>query len=127
MTPNKNIYMTYQDALIAVDRAVALREVLRADVVDHAHTAGLAGIIALREQMGRLLPDETRHVRMMHEIGDLVTGYLTSSATDPRTGESFTVGLLDTIRLDGGKVAERWVALDDPEGKIRTVVSESPQ
>lgn len=37
----------------------------------------------------------------------------------PMTGESFSVGLLDVIRLEDGKVAERWVAFDDPEGKIQ--------
>jgi len=109
--------MEYVDALLADDPATALRKVLTPDFLAHDLPEGhndVDGLIAFRER----LPDQEVNVRVMLEVGDQVAGYVTVTQTDPATGQPYSFGLLDLVRLESGKIAARWVALDDPEGKF---------
>ena len=122
MTPNQRAYMEYWNALIADDRATALRKALTPDFIAHDLPEGqndLEGIIAFRERVQKSFPDQEVTVRVMLEVGDQVAGYMTTSQTDPTTGQPFSFGVLDIVRVEGGKVAARWDAFDDPEGKLQ--------
>jgi predicted SnoaL-like aldol condensation-catalyzing enzyme len=124
MTPNQRAYMEYQDALIADDRATAIRKACTPGFIAHdlpEGQNGLEGIIAFRERLQKMLPDQEVKVRVMLEVGDQVAGYLTVTQTDPTTGQPFSFGILDMVRVEGGKVAARWGAFDDPEGKVQEV------
>ena len=124
MTPNQRAYMEYADALIANDRATPLREALAPGFIAYDLPEGqndLEGIIAFRERVQNMLPDQELKVRVMLEVGDQVAAYLTTTQTDPTTGKPFSIGILDMIRVEGGKVAARWGAFDDPEGKLQEV------
>ncbi len=117
MTANQRAFMEYVDALLADDPATALRKVLTPDFLAHDLPEGhndVDGLIAFRER----LPDQEVNVRVMLEVGDQVAGYVTVTQTDPATGQPYSFGLLDLVRLESGKIAARWVALDDPEGKF---------
>ncbi len=117
MTANQRAFMEYADALLADDPATALRKVLTPDFLAHDLPEGhndVDGLIAFRER----LPDQEVNVRVMLEVGDQVAGYVTVTQTDPATGQPYSFGLLDLVRLESGKIAARWVALDDPEGKF---------
>jgi len=116
--------MDYQNALLADDRAAALRKALTSGFIAHDLPEGqndLAGIIAFRERVQKMLPDQEGTVRVMLEVGDQIAGYVTATQTDPTTGQPFSIGLIDMSRVEDGKVAERWVAFDDPEGKLEEV------
>ena len=117
MTANQRAFMEYVDALLADDPATALRKVLTPDFLAHDLPEGhndVDGLIAFRER----LPDQEVNVRVMLEVRDQVAGYVTVTQTDPATGQPYSFGLLDLVRLESGKIAARWVALDDPEGKF---------
>ncbi len=117
MTANQRAFMEYVDALLADDPATALRKVLTPDFLAHDLPEGhndVDGLIAFRER----LPDQEVNVRVMLEVGDQVAGYVTVTQTDPATGQPYSFGLLDLVRLESGKIAARWVAWDDPEGKF---------
>ena len=124
MTPNQRAYMQYVDALIADDPATALRKALTPGFIAHDLPEGqndLEGIIAFRESVQKMLPDQEVNVRVLLEVGDQVVSYLTVTQTDPTTGQPFSVGILDLVRVESGKVAARWDAFDDPEGKLQKV------
>jgi predicted SnoaL-like aldol condensation-catalyzing enzyme len=124
MTANQRAYMDYQNALLADDRAAALRKALTPGFIAHDLPEGhndLAGIIAFRERVHKMLPDQEGTVRVMLEVGEQIAGYVTATQTDPTTGQPFSIGLIDMSRVEDGKVAERWVAFDDPEGKLEEV------
>jgi len=124
MTTNQRAYMAYVKALIADDPATALRKALTPGFIAYDLQEGqndLEGIIAFRERVQQMLPDQELNVRVMLEVGDQVVSYLTVTQTDPTTGQPFSVGILDLVRVEGGKVAARWDAFDDPEGKLEKV------
>lgn len=126
MTPNQRAYMEYLDALIADDPATALRKTLTLGFIAHDLPEGqndLEGIIAFRERVQTMLPDQELKVRVMLEVGDQVVVYLTITQTDPTTGQPFSFGSIDLVRVESGKVAARWEAWDDPEGKLQEVRS----
>jgi len=64
----------------------------------------------------------------MLEVGDQVAGYGTITQTDPTSGQPFTFGVLNLVRVESGKGAARWGTFDDPEGKFlevcRTLLAE---
>ncbi len=82
MTPNQRAYMEYQNALLTDGPAPALRKALTPGFIAHDLPEGqndLAGIIAFRERVEKMLPDQRGTVRVMLEVGDRVVGHLTGT------------------------------------------------
>ena len=121
MTPNQRAYMQYIDALLADDPATEVRKALTPDFIAHDLPEGhndLESLIAFRERLHTVLPDQQVSVRVILEVGDQVIGYSTITQTDPTTGQPFSFHILDLVRVESGKVAARWGTFDDPEGRF---------
>jgi predicted SnoaL-like aldol condensation-catalyzing enzyme len=128
MTPNQKAYMEYIDALLADDPASAARKALTPGFIAHDLPEGhndLESLIAFRERLHTVVPDQEVNLRVMLEVGDQVIGYATVTQTDPTTGQPFSFNILDLVRVESGKAAARWSTFDDPEGqflKIRRAI-----
>ncbi len=128
MTPNQRAYMQYIDALLADDPATEVRKALTPGFIAHDLPEGhndLESLIAFRERLHTVLPDQEVKVRVMLEVGDQVAGYATLTQTDPTTGQPFSFNILDLVRVESGKAAARWGTFEDPEGgflKIRRAI-----
>jgi predicted SnoaL-like aldol condensation-catalyzing enzyme len=124
MTPNQRAYMQYIDALLADDPATEVRKALTPGFIAHDLPEGhndLESLIAFRERLHTVLPDQEVKVRVMLEVGDQVAGYATLTQTDPTTGQPFSFGILDLVRVESGKVAARWGTFEDPKGTFLDV------
>ncbi len=112
---NKKLYLRYQAALRAPD---TLGEVLASDFVTHDLPPGMT-LAQFRRGINVAFPDQTWEVLDMVAEGDRVAGRVRQTQTHlgvlqgiPPTGKNFAFELLEIIRVDNGKIAERWVQFD---------------
>ena len=112
---NKALYMRYWDALRNTDQ---LKEVLAPDFVAHDLPPGVT-LLQFRQMFNEGFPDQKAEVVVLLAEGDFVAGYWRLSQTHlgtfqgiAPTGKHLTTELLEIVRIQEGKIAERWVQFD---------------
>ena len=102
----------------------ALDELCAPDFVNHSAPPGVPptreGLAQLTALFRRAFPDGRMAIEDMLAEGDRVVTRKTFRGTHrgelmglPPTGARVEIGLIDIVRLDGGKVVEHWNAVDN--------------
>src|SRR5207244_4092249 len=80
---------------------------------------GTAALKQFRRHVHTAFPDQQVEVLDMVEEGDRVAGRLSVTMTHlgdfqgiPATGARITMEFVDIVRIDKGRIAERWVFMD---------------
>jgi steroid delta-isomerase-like uncharacterized protein len=100
-----------------------VEEFVHHDIVDHALPPGVpSGAEGVRAVLGMIragFPDHDATVIHMVAEGDLVATYKTFNGTHdgeffgiPPTGRRATIGVMDFVRYEDGKIAEHWNVVD---------------
>lgn len=117
---NKAIARRFYDAVINEGRLSSVDEYVALDFVDHNPPApgipgGPEGVRQTFAMFRSGLPDMSFTIEDQIAEGDMVVSRLTARGTHkgelmgiPPTGKVLTMGIIDVIRFDNGKVAERW-------------------
>ncbi len=81
---------------------------------------GREGFIQVFSGFRAAFPDMTMTIDDQVAEGDKVVSRLTASGTHlgdyvgmPATGKSFSIGVIDVFRIEGGMIVERWGQSDD--------------
>lgn len=120
LAENKALYRRYIELLW---RPEQLDEVLTADFVAHDLPPGLPrgreGLKALRRLVERAFPDLKPTIRDILAEDDKVAARIGLEGTHAGdfmgvapTGNRVATELFEIVRIDGGKIAERWVLRD---------------
>lgn len=126
MSTNKELYLRYQEVLMTKDPAAldaAIDAVVAADFVGHdmppGQPPGTAALKQFRRRAHTAFPDQALEVKDMIEEGDRVAGRLSVTMTHlgefqgiAATGAQITMEFVDIVRIDKGRIAERWVFMD---------------
>ena len=121
---NKAIARRLYDELASQGNLSLADEVVAEDFVDHNPPG--PGILPGREGLKQVFatfrsafPDLRVRVEDQIAEGDKVVSRLTVSGTNqgefmgmPATGKSASIGVVDILRFEGGKIAERWGEAD---------------
>ncbi len=112
---NKALYMRYWAALKNPDQ---LKEVLAPDFVAHDLPPGVT-LSQFREMVNEGFPDQKAEVVELIAEGDRIAACWILSQTHlgkfqgtAPTGKHITIELLEIVRIQEGKIAERWVQFD---------------
>jgi predicted ester cyclase len=119
---NKAVYRAYVAAILSKDLS-ALDSVLSPQFVGHDLPPGLpAGPDSLKEfrrLVNTAFPDQSGRIEDIVAEGDRVVGRISVRHTHraafrgiPPSGRQVESELIEIVRIEGGKVAERWVARD---------------
>ena len=117
---NKSLYRHYVKLLAQPDH---IDEVIAADFIGHdlppTLPKGIEGMRAFRRAVMTAFPDQTSEILDLVAEGDKVSARILLTATHAKeyagmkpTGRKFQVEVFETVRIEDGKVAERWSLLD---------------
>lgn len=126
---NKALYMRYWDALRNTDQ---LKEVLAPDFMAHDLPPGVT-LLQFRQLVNEGFPDQKAELVLLLAEGDKVAGCWRLSQTHlgmfqgvAPTGKHVTAELLEIVRIQEGKIAERWVQFDRGSWLQQLGVTRSP-
>lgn len=126
---NKALYMRYWDALRNTDQ---LKEVLAPDFVAHDLPPGVT-LLQFRQIVNEGFPDQKAELVMLLAEGDKVAGCWRLNQTHlgtfqgvAPTGKHVTIELLEIVRIQEGKITERWVQFDRGGFLQQLGVTQSP-
>jgi steroid delta-isomerase-like uncharacterized protein len=121
---NKAIARRLYDELASQGNLSLADEIVAKDFVDHNPPGpdippGSEGLKQVFATFRSAFPDLRVKVEDQLAEGDKVVSRLTVSGTNqgdfmgmPATGKSASIGVVDILRFDGGKIAERWGEAD---------------
>jgi steroid delta-isomerase-like uncharacterized protein len=121
---NKAIARRLYDELASQGNLSLADEIVAEDFVDHNPPGpgippGREGLKQVFATFRSAFPDMRVRVEDQLAEGDKVVSRLTVSGTNqgdfmgmPATGKSASIGVVDILRFDGGKIAERWGEAD---------------
>ena len=113
----------FYDEVLNQGNIETMKELCTPDFVDHnpdpGQGPGLEGVMASFRQMREAFPDMSVTVHDMIQEGDKVVARVTMAATHqgefngiPATGKPISISLIDVVRFDGSRAAERWGQYD---------------
>jgi steroid delta-isomerase-like uncharacterized protein len=117
---NKAIVRRFYDEFASQGNLSLANELVAEDFVDHNPgvpdmAPGPEGMIQVFTAFRSAIPDMRMTVEDQVAEGDRVVSRATVSGTHqgelmgiPATGKSFSIGIIDILRLEGGKIAEHW-------------------
>ena len=117
---NKAIVRRFYDEFASQGNLSLADELVAEDFVDHNPgvpdiAPGREGMIQVFTAFRSAIPDMRMTVEDQVAEGDRVVSRATVSGTHqgelmgiPATGKSFSIGIIDILRLEGGKIAEHW-------------------
>jgi predicted ester cyclase len=117
---NKSLYRHYVRLLAQPDHLdeVAAKDFIAHDLPD-TFPKGIEGMRAYRRAVMAAFPDQTSEILDLVAEGDKVSARLLLTATHVNeyaglapTGRRFQVQVYEIVRIEDGKVAERWSLLD---------------
>lgn len=121
---NKALSRRFYDEVFSQGNLAAVDEIVAADCVDHnppgpGFASGAEGIKQVVGMFRAAFPDLSVTVEDQIAEGDRVVNRLSAQGTHqgelmgiPPTGKSVSIGIVDIMRIQGGKVVERWGEAD---------------
>ena len=127
---NKALVRTQYEEILSQGRFDLLDEVVAEDFIQHDEGSGradtrqpeLSGREVTRAHFTKLregIPDYRLEIRKIVAEGDIVSVFAVASGTHtgplfgiPPTGKPFTFATFDMFRIEDGKLAEHWDAVD---------------
>ncbi len=120
---NKELCKKFYEQVVNQGKMEMFDELIAEDFIEHEEMPGLAsgreGVRQFFTMLRGAFPDIKMDIKFMVAEGDLVSIYLEMSGTHkgefmgmPASGNTFTTGVVDIVRIKRGKAVEHWGVTD---------------